>query len=128
MWSEDTQIPDLGPRIRSKNRLNKRDCIIFQIYKIVKIYIFRLLYAEAICVCLFWTNRNRLVVNIYHSIHLIIQSELWILQSALSVNGNIYFYWNYGGIDNQNLRTLCLTDAGFYFLFDYKFNFMSQTN
>ena len=22
-------------------------------------------------------------------------SELWILESALSVNGNIYFYWNY---------------------------------
>ena len=32
---------------------------------------------------------------IYLSIYLIIQSELWILQSALSVNGNIYFYWNY---------------------------------
>jgi len=34
-------------------------------------------------------------IEIYLSIYLIIQSELWILQSVLSVNGNIYFYWNY---------------------------------
>ena len=33
--------------------------------------------------------------NIYLSIYIIIQSELWTLQSALLVNGNIYFYWNY---------------------------------
>ena len=45
------------------------------------------------CVCcLFWTIRNS---NIYLSIYLIIQLEIWILQLALSVNGNIYFYWNY---------------------------------
>ena len=33
--------------------------------------------------------------NIYLSISHIIQLELWILQSALSVNGNIYFFWNH---------------------------------
>ena len=33
--------------------------------------------------------------NIYLSIYThIIQLELRIIQSALSVNGNIYFYWN----------------------------------
>ena len=39
--------------------------------------------------CLFWTKRNSNGGNIYISIYLIIQSELWILQLALSVNGNI---------------------------------------
>ena len=33
--------------------------------------------------------------NIYLSIYLFIQLEIWILQSAISVNENIYFYWNY---------------------------------
>ena len=48
------------------------------------------------CVCcLFWTNKNSMAAtSIFLSI-LIIQLEIWILQSALSVNGNIYFYWNY---------------------------------
>ena len=32
----------------------------------------------------------------YHlSFYLIFQLELWILYPAISVNGNIYFYWNY---------------------------------
>ena len=48
------------------------------------------------CVCcLFWTNRNSMAVTSIFSIYLITQLELWILQSPLSVNGNIYFYWNY---------------------------------
>ena len=51
------------------------------------------------CVCcLFWTIRNS---NIYLSIYLIIQLEIWILQLALSVNGNIYFYWNYIFVRNK---------------------------
>ena len=33
--------------------------------------------------------------NMYPSIYFIFQLELWILISALSVNGNIYLYWNY---------------------------------
>ena len=45
------------------------------------------------CVCcLFWTNRNS---NIYLSIYLIIQVEINPYVGALTVNGNIYFYWNY---------------------------------
>ena len=51
------------------------------------------------CVCcLFWTKRNSMaVISIFLSLSLIIQSELWIILSALSVNGNIYFNWNYTG-------------------------------
>ena len=42
------------------------------------------------CVCcLFWINRKSMYI------YLIIQSELWILTLALSVNGNINFFWNY---------------------------------
>ena len=41
--------------------------------------------------------------NIYLSIYLIIQL---VLQSALSVNGNIYFYRNYGDQGQRNLFTL----------------------
>ena len=37
--------------------------------------------------CQFGTNRNS---NVYLSIYLIIQLELWFLHSALSVNGNIF--------------------------------------
>ena len=48
------------------------------------------------CVCcLFWTNRNSMAVlhlSFYYS-HYSIRDI--ILQSVLSVNGNIYFYWNY---------------------------------
>jgi len=65
-----------------------------------------LLYAESISA---WSNQSSVMClvssepikmfggNIYLSIYLIIQLEIWILQSALSVNGNIYFYWNYSG-------------------------------
>ena len=55
------------------------------------------------CVCcLFWTNRNivaltSIFLSFYLSIYLIIQLELWILESALLVNGNIYFYRHYSG-------------------------------
>ena len=59
------------------------------------------------CVCcLFWTNRNSLAVT-YLSIYLIIQLELWILVSALSVNGNIYFYWNYDDVANRTHKHHC---------------------
>ena len=53
------------------------------------------------CVCcLFWTNRNSMVVtSIFLSISLsTISLELWILPSTLSVNGHIYFYWNYSDL------------------------------
>ena len=47
--------------------------------------------------CLFWTNRNSIAVtSIFLSISHYPIRDIWILQSALSVNGNIYFYWNYG--------------------------------
>ena len=48
------------------------------------------------CVCcLFWTNRNSLAVtSIFLSISLSNQNYEFF-QSALSVNGNIYFYCNY---------------------------------
>ena len=39
--------------------------------------------------------------SIYLSIYLIIQLEILILQSALSVNGNIFFCWNYSGKPNS---------------------------
>ena len=40
--------------------------------------------------CLFWTSRNSLALtSIFLSISFI-QSKLWILQLALSVNGNIF--------------------------------------
>ena len=47
--------------------------------------------------------------NIYLSISLIIQLEFWILQSALSVNGNIYFYWNYSAyLLENNIKDLTI--------------------
>jgi len=58
-------------------------------------------------ICVYWNSLQQIWLkghyllipfisgNIYLSIYLIIQLELWILESALSVNGNIYFYWNY---------------------------------
>ena len=48
--------------------------------------------------------------NIYLSIYLIIQSELWILKS---VNGNIYFFWNYSDILNFCFLLLNPNDSGF---------------
>ena len=57
-----------------------------------------LLYAGSIST---WSNQGSVLFFVVHSepieivyIYLIIQLELWILQSALSVNGKIYFYWN----------------------------------
>ena len=49
------------------------------------------------CVCcLFWTNGNSIAVtSFFLSFYLIIQLEIWMLNSELSVNGNIYFNWNY---------------------------------
>ena len=58
------------------------------------------------CVCcLFWANRNSIDGNIYFSIYLIIQLEIWIHQSLLSVNRNIYFYWNYSVWGHTGLGT-----------------------
>ena len=52
------------------------------------------------CVCcLFWTNRDCMAVT--YTIYLIIQLEIWIFKSALTVNGN--FYWNYSAGIMQNM-------------------------
>ncbi len=62
------------------------------------------------CVCcLFWTNRNSMAVissllsNIYLSIYIIIKLEIWILQSALTVNWKIYFTLNFNQVQGFNL-------------------------
>ena len=44
--------------------------------------------------CLFWTNRNSMAGT---SIFLSISLSNHSYESPLSVNGNIYFYWNYSG-------------------------------
>ena len=50
---------------------------------------------SAICVCcLFWINRNSIAVTSFCLYHYPIR--VMNSQSTLSVNGNIYFYWNYG--------------------------------
>ena len=47
-------------------------------------------------------NQLKKYIYIYLSIYLIIQSELWIMnQLALTVNGNIYFYWNYSDSNSR---------------------------
>ena len=56
-----------------------------------------LFYAKSITA---WSNQSSVmcllfILNIYLSIYLIIQLEIRILQWALTVNGNIYFYWNH---------------------------------
>ena len=54
-------------------------------------------------------NRNRnsmAVTSIFLSISVYsIQLELWILQSVLTVNGNIYFYWNYSECPNKQRQS-----------------------
>jgi len=56
---------------------------------------------------------------------LIFQSELWIFQSALSVNGNSYFDWNYSETEktmvNKNNYFIIIDYFRLQFLYTYDF-------
>ena len=56
--------------------------------------------------------------NIYLYIYLTIQLEINPYIGAITVNGNIYFYWNYGGLLKITLSSLS---------FKSSLNFYSQT-
>ena len=59
--------------------------------------------------------------NIYLSIYLIIQSELWILQSALSVDRNIYFY------RNHSVACICEIGRTILYIFEvYKLRYIDK--
>ena len=50
------------------------------------------------CVCcLFWTNRNCMAVTSIFLSCSFIQLEINPYIGAITVNGNIYFYWNFSG-------------------------------
>ena len=79
-----------------------------------------LLYAESISA---WSNQGSVMCllsilnqfkkyggNIYLSIYLIIQLEIWILQSVLSVNGNMYMLLDFIIHTYKDLRTGLLMD------------------